>query len=392
MILMARMFIVIVAMAGCTMKTAAPAPPKEREVAHKDESEHEALPTRIRLPARVVAEVGIETAGAVLASLPETVTVTGEINADPDRSARVTARVAGRIVDVRCKEGEHVARGALLAVLESEELAHARAAFSSASARLGTARQNAARIGEVSKKGLASGQEVSAADTEVRALEAEVRAARQTLAGFGPSSDGGGTGAARLEIRAPISGAVLSRDAVRGQTVAADHVLLSLAELDKVYFVARLFEKDLVQVRDGAPTEVRLNAYPNEIFSGVVETVGRQLDPTARTVTARIVLTNRNDLVKVGLFGNAVIAVAGGVARTSRIIVPAGAVTQLGGKDVVFVRQADDDFEVHPVTLGHSAAGKVEVLTGLREHELVATEGVFALKSAVLKSTFGEED
>lgn len=387
-----RTFLLVATLAGCSDKPAPADTPRPAPPVHKDESEHESLPTRVRLRPSVAAEAGIKTAAASFAALPETVGVTGEIAADPDRSAQVTARVAGRVVDVRFKEGEHVTRGALLAVLESEELAHARAASTSATAKYATARQNADRLGDVAKKGLASGQEVGVADAEARSLGAEARAARQTLTAFGSSIDGGSTGAARLELRAPISGVVLARDAIRGETVAAEHVLASLAELDRVYFVARLFEKDLSQVRAGAPVEVRLNAYPKEMFSGVVETVGRQLDPAARTVTARIVLANRNDLLRVGLFGNALIAIAGGVARTPRIVVPGSAVTQLAGKDVVFVRQPDEDFEVHPVTLGHSAAGKVEVLTGLREHELVAIDGVFALKSAVLKSTFGEDD
>ncbi len=387
-----RTFLVAATLAACSEKPTPAEPPRPAPPVHQDESGHESLPTRVRLRPSVAAEAGIKTAAANSAALPETVSVTGEIIADPDRSARVTARVAGRVVDVRFKEGEHITKGALLAVLESEELAHARAASTSASAKYATARQNADRLGEVARKGLASGQEVGVAVAEARSLEAEARAARQTLTAFGSSTDGGSTGAARLELRAPISGVVLARDAIRGQTVAAEHVLASLADLDQVYFVARLFEKDLSQVRAGAPVEVRLNAYPKEMFSGVVETVGRQLDPSARTVTARIVLANRNDMLRVGLFGNALIAIAGGVARTPRIVVPSSAVTQLAGKDVVFVRQPDEDFEVHPVTLGHAAAGQVEVLTGLREHELVAIDGVFALKSAVLKSTFGEDD
>ena len=66
--------------------------------------------------------------------------------------------------------------------------------------------------------------------------------------------------------------------------------------------------------------------------------------------------------------------------------------TDIGGKTVVFVRHADDDFELHDVTLGDSALGKVEVLNGLREGELVVTEGVFTLKSVVLKSTLAEDE
>jgi cobalt-zinc-cadmium efflux system membrane fusion protein len=64
----------------------------------------------------------------------------------------------------------------------------------------------------------------------------------------------------------------------------------------------------------------------------------------------------------------------------------------VAGKDVVFVRQPDGDFELHHVTAGRSADGRVEILGGLRAAEDVVVEGVFTLKSTVLKSTFGEEE
>ena len=169
-------------------------------------------------------------------------------------------------------------------------------------------------------------------------------------------------------------------------------MLISVADLDKTYFTARLFEKDLSRVRQGAVADVRLNAYPNELFEGVVEVIGKQLDPTARTVTARIALKNRNDMLKIGLFGNALVVIPDSGPRTPRVVVPLSAVTKVADKDVVFVHEPDGDFELHPVTLGRSAGGRVEILSGLRAKEAVVVDGVFTLKSAVLKSTFGEEE
>jgi membrane fusion protein, heavy metal efflux system len=134
-----------------------------------------------------------------------------------------------------------------------------------------------------------------------------------------------------------------------------------------------------------------LNAYPKERFDGVVEYIGKQLDPVARTVTARIRLVNRRDLLRIGLFGSARVAVAEESVKAAVLVVPEDAVTEIGGKSVVFVRHADDDFELHEVVIGESALGKVEVVSGLREGENVVFDGVFTLKSAVLKSTLGED-
>ena len=97
---------------------------------HDDESEgHEELPTKVRLPAEVLASADVRTAVVTKKPLPATVDLTGEVVADPDRAVRVAARVPGRIVEVRFKEGERVKAGAILVVLESPELARARAAI-----------------------------------------------------------------------------------------------------------------------------------------------------------------------------------------------------------------------------------------------------------------------
>lgn len=382
---------------GCSEKSrppsTPPAPPTATDlgakaVKHTDEEDHEELPKTVRLSPKVIKDAGVRTAPVTTEALPLTLSLTGQVVADPDRSAKVAARVPGRIGDVSFKEGERVKKGALLAVIESPELARARAAYGAAQAKARSARLNADRLANVARRGLAAGQEVSNANAEAEALEAEARAAKQTLTAFGVDEGSG----ARIELRAPLSGFVLSRDATRGQSVTPEHVIATIADLDKAYFTARLFEKDLSRVRVGAAAEVRLNAYPNDVFEGVVETVGRQLDETARTVLARIAVKNQRDLLKVGLFGTALVVVPDAGGRTPRPVVPLSAVTKIVDDDVVFIREPDGDFEVHKVAVGRSAAGRVEILSGIRAGEQVVVDGVFTLKSAVLKGTFGEEE
>ena len=360
---------------------------------HQDESErHEALPTRVRLSAKVITDARIKTAPVESASLPGTVELTGEVAADPDRTARVTARAAGRIVEVRVKEGDRVHTGELLATLESPELARGRAAFTTASAKAQVARQNAQRLENLETKRLAAGQEVAAAEAEAKGLEAEVTAARQTLSAFGVVAVSGEDSAARLSLKAPLDGVVLSRDAIKGDTVLPEKVIVLLGDLSRAYFLGRLFEKDLARVAVGADVEVRLNAFAGEVFTGKVETIGKQLDPQSRTVMARVAIQNHGDLLKVGLFGTARVVASRATPQARHTVVPLSALTRVADKDVVFVRQADDDFEVHPVAVGRTAGGRAEILAGLREGEQVVVDGVFTLKSAVLKGTFGEAE
>lgn len=362
--------------------------------AHADESAHEELPTKVHLLPQVLAAANIQTQPVQAKVLPTTRDVIGSIVADPDRSAVVTVRINGQLTDVRFKEGDFVKAGTILAVIESGDLARARAAYTSARARAAVARQNAERIAKIAEKGLVSGQELDLAKAESISLDADSVAAAQTLAAFGEDAftSSPSTNAARMTMRAPIEGYVLHRNAVLGQMVTSQTVIAEIARFDQAFFLARLFEQDIANVTIGGVVEVRLNAYPNDVFTGKIENIGKQIDESARTVTARILVKDHKDRLKAGLFGSARITMAAPKEQSPRLVIPLSAITKIGDQEVVFVRQADNDFDVHPVTLGTSAEGLVEVLSGLREAEIVVVDGAFTLKSAVLKSTFGEEE
>lgn len=375
------------ASSACQKPEMAGGAPKPSASGHSDEPAHEGLPSHIRLSDAVVASAGIATAPARKAVLSPILPLPGELAADPDRSARVSSPVAGRIERVDFKEGSTVKKGDVLAIIRILELGKLRAAYATAGAKAKASRLNSERLKALVDKRLASDQEAINADAEASALEIEARGYAEQL-----SALGGGAGASTLTLRAPVSGVVLSRDAVIGQPVTPEQTIASLADLSELWFLARVFEKDLGRVRVGAQADVQLNAYPAEHFAGTVEYLGRQVDPVARTVTARIRLKNRDDLLRISLFGTASVGVTEGAARPATLVVPESAVTEVAGKRVVFVRQADGDFEQHAIVTGDSALGQVQVLSGLREGEQVVVEGAFTLKSATLKSTFAEGD
>lgn len=355
---------------------------------HKDEPEHEALPKKVKLPEKVIVSAKIQTAPAKKEVLAITLALPGEVSVDPDRSARVSSPVPGRLSQVFFKEGSTVQKGAVLATVRIPDLAKVRSAYAAATAKGVSARTNAIRLQELSQKGLSSNQEALTARAEAEALEAESKALDQQLRTLGMSATGEGS---ELSLRAPISGTVVSRAAVVGQPLTAEETIASIADLSEVWFLGRVFEKDLDDIHNGAPAEVQLNAFPKRRFEGKVEYIGRQIDPVARTVTARIRLTNQDEVLRLGLFGIAHVAI--GTEQSGPVlVVPRTAVTEISGKPVVFVRHPDGDFELHEVVLGQSNLGKVQVISGLREGENIVVEGAFTIKSAVLRASLAEEE
>lgn len=376
-----RIWIALAAVAACRGGT----PAREADPAP---IEHPAASERIKVSERVTKDAGIRVAGLEVAALPATVDLTGEVAADPDHVAKVAVRVAGRIVEVRCHEGQRVKAGQVLATIESSEVARVRAELSTTSTRAAAAHQRVDRLAELVKLGTSSTQELETARAEVQVLEAEVAAARQTLASMG----GGGGATARLELRAPFAGVITKRDGVIGQPVAADHVLAEIVDLDHALFLARLFEHDLARVHEGAAAEVTLDAYPELAFPGKVITIGRQVEPVARAVLARIAIDDRDAKLKIGLFGTVHVVIPDPVTMPPWPVAPGDAIAQIDDHPVVFVEVGAREFEVRAVELGHATGGKVEVIKGLAARERIAVGGLFTLKSLALKATFGEDD
>lgn len=356
---------------------------------HVDEPEHGELPTRVQLSPELAEAAGVVASPVRREVLVRTFEVVGQIEADPDRLSRISSRTTGTLASIEFREGDRVEEGQRLASVRAPDLGELRAHKGSLVARLDAAKAQVTRLEGLVAKRLAAEQDLVAARAEVAALAADLAGSNHQLRALGDGRRAGAAG--QLAILAPRKGVVIARGAIVGDPVAADTVLGTIADLDEVLFAARVFERDLAKLRVGASAEVTLGAYPGDSFVGTVERVGHVVDDTTRTIVARIRLRNRDERLRAGLFGTADIALDEAASPEPLLVVARSAVTQIAGETVVFVQEPDGHYELHPVVLGVSSPGKLEVVHGLREGELVVTDGVFTLKSALLRSTFAED-
>ncbi|MFZ5445118.1 MAG: efflux RND transporter periplasmic adaptor subunit [Myxococcota bacterium] len=334
-------------------------------------------------------EAGIQTVPVRRAALPSTLTLTGEIIAEPDRTARLSSAISGRLEQVLFNEGAVVKRGDVLATVRVPDVGRLRGAYAAATSRARASRQNAERLEALKASGLGAEQALVDAQADARAQEAEARALGEQLTAIGVSAESGGF---IVALRAPISGVVVSRDAIVGQPIGTDAVLATIVDLSEVWFLGRVFEKDLSRLRVGTGAEVELNAYPGGHFHGTVDYVSQQIDPMARTLTARIRVANESGQLRLGLFGRAHVDIGVPGTQPSGLVVPRDAVLEVAGKRVVFVKEKDGDFVLHEVSVGDSAMDDVQLLTGVSEGEEVVSKGGFTLKSLLLKSTLAEDE
>lgn len=349
----------------------------------------------VTIPTEAAARAGIkvEPVGERLGAegLPAGEAAAGVVQPNAYRSTPVVSLVGGIVRSVGAELGQEVRRGQTVAVVTSSELAAAQSRYLTAQAEVEEQRKHYRRTAQLVEIGAASREEFEQATTKVRSAESEAASQRQRLLLLGltpqrvgalnsPSQVG-----SEVSLPAPVAGTVIARSANPGEVVEANKELLRVADLSSVWVIAQVYEKDLARVPAGSGASVTSTAYPGRVFRGRVTYVDPQLDPATRTAQARVELANPGQALKLGMYVGVTFGSLGGAESTGPVV-PASAVQNLGGRQVVFAATYDPNvFAVRTVRLGPEAGGYYPVLEGLTVGERVVTEGSFMLRAEWLK-------
>jgi membrane fusion protein, heavy metal efflux system len=316
--------------------------------------------------------------------------VVGAVALNENHYAVVGPLVAGRVVKLRAGLGDVVRAGQVLAEIESAEVGQAQAAFLSASAKSGAADANQRRERELAALHISSARDKEVAEAQAMSETAEVRAAVERMKAYGLSAadveavrNGGGTGG-RVALRAPIAGTVVARTITLGQSVERATDAFKIVNLQKLWVMLDLYEKDLGRVHIGQTVRLRTEALPGEVFEARVAYVNPIVDEKTRTANVRIEFDNPNGKLRPGQFVTANLIGDAKFASQEVGAVSRKSVATVEGKSLVFVKTAHG-FEKRSVELGLSGGDLVEVKKGLTEGEEVATDGAFLLKSELLR-------
>jgi Cu(I)/Ag(I) efflux system membrane fusion protein len=187
------------------------------------------------------------------------------------------------------------------------------------------------------------------------------------------------TGTARksVTIYSPTNGFVLNKIAVAGARVTAGEPLFEIANLDRVWIQADVYESELQFIRMGAPATTTLSYLPGRTWTGRVTFIAPTVDPMTRTVKVRSEFDNADGALKPDMFGDVVIQ----QPARQVVVVPDSAVLQTGTRSVVFVVKADGTFEPREVSVGTKTEQVYEVRSGLAAGEKVVTQANFLIDS-----------
>lgn len=338
-------------------------------------------------------EFGMEVRSAEAGEISSVLTLPGEIVLNADHVAHIVPRLSGIVTRVDKRLGDEVKPGEVMAVLESRELAEAKANCLAAEQRLALAETMLVSSESLKKKGimpeldfLAIRKERDEAGIEVRAAQYRLRAlglTNEEIAGIPDEDD---WAFSRYLLRAPFSGTVIEKHMALGELVTTESDVFALADLSDVWAHLTVYQKDLTAVQVGCAVAVSAGDGAEKVM-GTIEYVSPLVEEATRTATARVVLPNGSRRWRPGVFITGRVNVE---TLAVRVLVPRTALLTAGGRQVVFV-ETDHGFELRPVTVGRSDERNVEITEGLHVGDRYVSAGGFTLKAELGKEAFAHQ-
>ena len=347
----------------------------------------------IRLDATALERLGLIIAEAHPGQLEVTTELPGEVQVNGDKMAHVGPRVTGVARQVLVSLGDSVRTGQVLAVLESRELADAKASYLAAAERKKLAEATFAREERLRQKMVSSEQDFLDASNGLAEAKIEMRSAQQKLFALGfTDSDVRGIADApdenytKYRIRAPFDGQIIDRHITVGETISAEMPAFTVADLSDVWIDLRVYQKDIGAIQTGQMARVTTNHGDEAELA--INFVQPLVGEETRTALARIIAPNADGVWHPGCFVTARVAIE--KTEASGIVVPASALIRMeDGDDVIFV-ETSEGFEARVISSGRRSREQVEILSGLETGDRYVAKGGFSLKAELGKGSFGD--
>lgn len=271
-----------------------------------------------------------------------------------NESVILRPEIAGRIADLRFKEGESVTRDTVLIAMDNTT---ARAELAQAKANLGLSQANFDRQRELARGGASSERARDEALAKFRADQASVDLMTARLE--------------KYQIPAPFDGMLGLRRVSLGDFVAAGAELVNLEQIDPLKVDFRVPELYLGQIAQGQSVRILVDAFPGERFDGTVFAIDPLIDANGRAVVIRARIANPDQRLRPGLFARVVLTAAD---KSDALLIPEEAIVATARGFSVFI-VAEGKAKAVPVRIGLRRDAMVEILDGVAEGQQVIVAG-----------------
>ena len=319
--------------------------------------------TGLRISTERLQKLGVRTQVAERRAIERMVRAAGRVEVDERLTATIAPKFEGYVERLHVNTtGQPVAKGQPLFEAYSPELVSAQREYVIATRGMKALKDAGAEsrsgMSQLAESSLTRLRNWDVSDEQIEALERTGEAKRS------------------VTFRSPATGIVMEKKAVSGMRFMPGEMLYQVADLSRVWVVADVNEQDIALVANGRKAQVRINAYPDKRFEGVVTYVYPTLKMETRTVPVRLELANPGGLLKPGMYAQVELA-AGGTGKV--VAVPASAVIDSGVRRVVIVQMGEGRFEPRAIEVGERSDDWVEVRSGVKEGEAVVVAANFLI-------------
>ena len=313
-----------------------------------------------------VQNIGVRTAIAESRNLSRALNGLGRVDFNEERLARLHPKTSGWIEQLMVDEtGKRVSKDTILLGIYSPELVATQQEYLVALDNWETARNNTAtQMKRSAKTILDSARErlqlFDVPTHQIKELEQSRKIKKQ------------------LHIHSPFEGQIMHIGTREGQYVTPKDELYLIADLSRIWVNVDVFEDELSWLKLGDRAEMRVRAEPGRTYKGKITFIHPILNRKSRAVQVRLEFDNSDLSLKPGMFANVTLYVD---PQPSAVVVPTEAIVRSGSREQVFVVREPGKFEPREVTLGVSAEGLTQILSGVEAGEQVVTSSQFLIDS-----------
>jgi cobalt-zinc-cadmium efflux system membrane fusion protein len=316
-------------------------------------------------------------------SLTRTLRLTGAVAYNSFRTTPVITQVSGPVSRMVVVPGQKVRRGEPLLYVASPDFSQLRTNYLKARDAAALAHKTYVRAQDlyqhhaIAVKDL---EQAESADVQAAGDLASAEAALKVMGVSDPEALAKAPPSFEVPVLAPIAGEVVEQDVSAGQLLQPGNTqCFIISDTSTVWVLVNVYQKDLPYVRTGDSVTIQTDAYP-DTFQGRISYVAASLDPTTRTLQARIQTNNRGEKLKKDMYVTA--TVQAGTIKDA-IALPDAAVLRDGeNQPFVYAEQSPNQFGMRSVTLGESLKGQTQITSGLKPGDRVIGDGSLFLQFA----------
>jgi cobalt-zinc-cadmium efflux system membrane fusion protein len=316
-------------------------------------------------------------------TLTRSLRLTGAVAYNSFRTTPVITQVSGPVSRVVVVPGQKVTQGEPMLYVASPDYSQLRTNYLKAIAAYALAQKANARAQDLYQHHAIAEQNVEQAQSAEVQASGDLIATQAALKVMGvadPDALVKAPPSFEVPVKAPIGGLVVEQDVSAGQLIQPGTTqCFMISDVSTVWVLVNIYQKDLPYVRIGDQVTIQTDTYP-EVFHGRIAYVAASLDPSTRTLQARIETNNPGEKLKKDMY--VVATVNAGTIKNAIALPDAAVLRDSENQPFVYAAASANQFGRRSVTLGESLNGQTQITSGLKAGDRVIGNGGLFLQFA----------